>query len=477
MHKLAKAVLSSHGLVWAKQSVRAKEELALRSKAHILARQQELRDEYQSLEAELALLQVNIAESAADARPITMSSAALTSIDLEIFDRLYSDPAWSSRTRIEMARRDVARAPAPEPIVGKGLPTWSRVEPEMPQWARDVAKHRDLFQGNALVVRGADGGEEYWKVIYCVQSPQVYVAVARMEVQEYVHPVTSLPCSMRQASIDYMTQLFRCNFGVLQTAANMPPASLDSMMLLQGLKHLGGTRIGASWGEPDHIGVLMRGVGQEKTGSRKRSREVASKEDRDYEALLENYPWLVHLDQDAGFRTQTQRVVAQASSSSDAGLPEMPTVTEDDLFAGLADMERARAAEVVVASERGFRDFVLTHRGGRRHLAKEGVWGDAVQSKSLKDGHDWAKKNGFNVTFKATFTDELPEDTCRILGRAWCHRMQYFFDLAVEAGNMRLPYTAAMIGKYQEPAEVTALGTPTGNPQLLERLRVLRSFP
>ena len=63
------------------------------------------------------------------------------------------------------------------------------------------------------------------------------------------------------------------------------------------------------------------------------------------------------------------------------------------------------------------------------------------------------------------------------MARAWAHRMQYFYDLVVEANDLRIAYTEDMVASYQEPPEITALDSDcVPRPKVRERLRVVRSF-
>jgi len=251
------------------------------------------------------------------------------------------------------------------------------------------------------------------------------------------------------------------------------------MLLLRGLQHMGGPEIASNWGQPCHIQSMLRGAKPLPVPKASKV-EKAEHHDKQYEQLLKSLPWLTFLDESAGLISETHKIVAASSASSahhdPAPLLEM---TDDDMFAALARMDRSRSAEAAAALERGTREFVVRVRGGSRAASSDKQdYHDAVQACCLKDGEEWATKRGFKKTYKASWGKGLPEETCRALVRAWTHRMQCFYDMAVEANDLYMPYTADVVATYQEPPEITALDSGSApHPKVVERLAVLRSFP
>ena len=175
--------------------------------------------------------------------PITMSACALNQQDLEAFHRLMSDKSFTAVSRVSLVRQNIASAPLPQPVVGAGIKVWEGHENRQPDWSHQLASHRQVFETCALVLPSADGTDQMWKVIYAVQSPHPYVAVARLTPIEFFQPNPPADASLHDIQLAHQTHLFKCNYGIMQSAADMPPRSLNSMLLLRGLQHMGGADI------------------------------------------------------------------------------------------------------------------------------------------------------------------------------------------------------------------------------------------
>ena len=93
-----------------------------------------------------------------------------------------------------------------------------------------------------------------------------------------------------------------------------------------------------------------------------------------------------------------------------------------------AELDLARALVSAGDEERGDRDFVVKVRHStEKALAGEGP--DALQAQTRTElARDWCNRHKLQTTFKATFS-RYGFDTSNILARAWCHRMQYFWDM------------------------------------------------
>ena len=95
----------------------------------------------------------------------------------------------------------------------------------------------------------------------------------------------------------------------------------------------------------------------------------------------------------------------------------------------------------------------------------------------LGSREEWANRRGLRVTFKATVS-EHGAHASKVLARAWCHRMQFFYDLEFEsAEGPDLEYTLEIIATYIEPSELAALVADCTNPKWVERIEVIRNIP
>ena len=143
-------------------------------------------------------------------------------------------------------------------------------------------------------------------------------------------------------------------------------------------------------------------------------------------------------------------------------------------------MERARAEELEYSAVMASQEFVAKARRGDSQVLKSGEVMHAMQgqcSGQVADG--WARRNAA-TTFKATFSEHgTPES--KILVRAWCHRMQHFFNLEMAALEpASFVFTAAHLAAYEEPIEFTDLAMVDGHPRWrkwMARIRAIRNIP
>ena len=90
----------------------------------------------------------------------------------------------------------------------------------------------------------------------------------------------------------------------------------------------------------------------------------------------------------------------------------------------------------------------------------------------------FCRRKRLQVTFRAGFTQHRSIDVCGILVRAWCHKMQFLYDLEISLGGPEYRFRAADIAGYEEPAEFTELaaGAPAAS-ETARRVRQIRGIP
>ena len=203
----------------------------------------------------------------------------------------------------------------------------------------------------------------------------------------------------------------------------------------------------------------------------------APEPDKEFEQLVLKMPWLEHLNTSDSF-IQHAASAADRMHSFTATQADQMEVSEDDVFAGLEAVEKARIVEAAVVVERGPCDFYVKENYGESNLKKGKAFHDAVQGVcKTKDGDKWARNHGLQVTFKMTFS-EHDEEPARIVARAWAHRMQYFFDYERTHGGDGFVFNAAIQGAYIEPDELGRLYTArTTKPSTQTRIDQIRRLP
>ena len=82
-------------------------------------------------------------------------------------------------------------------------------------------------------------------MLYVVQSPRPYVAVCQMQPTDFTCSPLSKKASAADLNLNKVKIAFRCNFGVMKTAADMPAASINDIGILFNLVHRGGVIVAA----------------------------------------------------------------------------------------------------------------------------------------------------------------------------------------------------------------------------------------
>ena len=317
-------------------------------------------------------------------------------------------------------------------------------------------------------------------MVFMVKQP-IYLALSPLVLD----PTSAMHFIAREAPEPWRKASFhfRCNFANCHTAADVEVGDGDDVQVLFGLRYDGGTRISTtqcpmglayllSGSEPGHV-CEQGDAGQEL--------QPPEKADEHYEKLLQVMPWLELLDEKQGFMGSTSSKAKSSGGGGGSGHHDdrRVEIDEDELLAGLADLEKARASAVDEhAATSGGRDFVPRIRGGESQIAKSGEAVHASQAQTTtKAARKWATDNSLQVTFKATFSEHGPH-AARVLTRSWCHRMQFFYDMMLaHECEADFEFTPERIASYIEPAELTALAHDASVDAWLSRIAQTRWIP
>ena len=101
--------------------------------------------------------------------------------------------------------------------------------------------------------------------------------------------------------------------------------------------------------------------------------------------------------------------------------------------------------------------FNVVLLGGPWLYTKTGRAYDAFKGKAKKDllVEEWCNMYGLKKSFRAD-TNMFGMYTASVLAQAWCHKMEYLFELFIVSGSLHYSYSAADLAAYQEPEECTA---------------------
>ena len=351
---------------------------------------------WQRLSAELDKIEGKQDQEKDRGSALTMSSAALTDIDMETFVRLYEQDAFRATSNIATRRASIGLAPMPAALTAGPAP-WQSRDPLMPAWATPLVRHRELLAGSALVIRRADHSLEFWKMVYMVKSPTLYLALCKLhETSEY------MSCTAVQAPRD-RTYSFTCNFVDCVTAADVVVNDTDQLQVLFRLSHNGGTHV-SSDSYPVSLAWLLAGQ-EEDIPADSIVQERPASAAKTHDDLVAEMPWLQHLDAKHAFEDHLCGAASDSVTGrpGDEQLPDIADLDEDINLAGLADLEKAHMAAIEDNTRAGCVDFVSRVRGGESQIRAGGEAVHAMQGQCCsKFATAWARRRGLQVTFKAS---------------------------------------------------------------------------
>ena len=121
------------------------------------------------------------------------------------------------------------------------------------------------------------------------------------------------------------------------------------------------------------------------------------------------------------------------------------------------------------------RDFHVTLRGGAWCMEHYGVPYNSLRGQASNDGaRVFCRLNRLNDS--ATFSIGVYEaDGAELLSRAWCHKMQWWYDQYAEQGP-RFDVSPAVVAAYPEPSGVEDLMLACGDVRIMNRIRELRAM-
>ena len=193
------------------------------------------------------------------------------------------------------------------------------------------------------------------------------------------------------------------------------------------------------------------------------------------DASAHDFPWIAELDLREGFAERVPPIRGDAAEA--AAAPWLPDALDDELFdEGMQALDAARLA-MAAEPEASHEDFGTRVLGGPWLLKTKGIPFDAIQGY----GRGEATKQFCirrNIPKTIRFDYQLyGGDACGVMARAWCHRLQWLFNL--ELSIVVSPLEAFALNDlrdYEEPSEFIALAeSSTG--KIVARIEQIRALP
>ena len=451
----AKFLMKNHANVYSKKVFQVRHFYESRAKTVARQKQVTIDEEIELLKAELGLATAHASEAAAQRPPMVLRDCHWGDADFKTFSAMMDDPSCSAAS-VAASRANIAIAPPPVKEIAN-VAVAAGVVPAVSGigWLSQVCSRRGSFVKTAFIWgRGAE--RQAVKFLFASRSP-AYVGVSPMAEVSSDAIADAAQASSNdlagQAAGSWRTS-FVVDFLAHRSLVKIVPDNEADVLVLPHLVHVH-TNVWAS----DALAVPLRSYIDRFPVETMRDGPPSAKKPRtkvndSLDEVLKAHPWLnssiAKVNKAAGVMKSS--VPAEPATSSDSsGEEEDDDSSLEKLFAKL---EAARP-EVELRKTMHDGDFVVVVLAGVATLVRDGPSYQGVARGGLAE--DWCRRRGLRLS--ASFLMDLYTPAgAASLARAWCHRMQFFFNLYVSGGlDVRHAFTAEQMEAYEEPTELAAL--------------------
>jgi hypothetical protein len=464
-------LMKGHGACWKLRPFQERQQWHLKARIMAASRRAALCKETADINATMVTLDADIMAKATADKPMLMSESVFEEKHLQLMVDLCAGDDLTE-TRIEVLRAKALDCPPPaEPCYRQRLDNAGGIgEPQhdIPEWAASIIARRDAFRDCGIVV--VHNGERlYFKILYAIQQPR-YLALARLQVAQHYHTMPRVTlANWLSLHMDVTRHSFTCNFADHYSHGDVPPVSSASVLVMPDLEHLGGTTVISRQSSIPLIQYVA--LAPEPTRNSTNTGENPPKSKK--KSLLEQFPWLDTYERKLDFYASHDRKKKKASAPESDDESDKDSLNEEDVAAALEELHAARAEILLDADGFEFTDFHTRVLGGRKDDPRSF---DAVQGiPCTEDAAEFSRRRTGQASMRFSIAYGL--QVCGVLARAWCHRLQHFYNLeSSDALGAAMIYTAEHFADYTEPRELLQLAETSTSGEVLGRIRQIRAL-
>ena len=471
---LHKTIFKSHTARWATAGPTKQQHFLDRAKICQAAKRDALATEQDKVKAEMARLREQIAKDSVCSKPTIMSSAQWGYQEMHLFSVLSKTSDFQDAA-VAVRRMNIANAPRPTlPAMLQLLSAEDiRELPSavQPGWVSQICSRRSSFNGTGLLVE--TGGETLGlKFLYASQQP-TFICFSRITpCDEYFPHHDDIRAENLEAMCAKPPMKFTCDWSSLVRSGRLLDTDVANIVVLPYLFHAKGPELHCEL-EPIDLQQFLDSCPLDKQGRDPHTSLGGSR--KTHTVLYTDCPAM----QDYVARVRRKPILpteAVLSSSEEEPPSDEEPLHEDDINAIFHDLALKRA-ELAANNPHVEDDFKVALSGGPSTMKRAGVAYDGIEA-SARGQHakDFCHGHRLGLSFSCAFS-RYDEGTAGILGRAWCHKMQWFYNKAILHENLRYIFTLAECQLYAEPTELTVLAnTSTINSVVTRRVSQIRSL-
>jgi len=425
----------------------------------------------------LQVLRQQIAESSTRRPPLFLSSASFTETDLDNFLIFLDSDRFQPTTVRELRASALVAPPRMSEALVKALDAQEISEPwrpGMPAWALAVIARREYFQQVAFCAsRGEE--DEYWLFNFAMQTP-AYLSLTKLQPLDWPFPASSSDGDAMSDGVHWYPHVFEIVPGANESAFALLQIPAEEIFILEQVVQVGDSCCVSDMAEEPLLPFLASLPEQKRAASQVREVASGSQNRTSSSSIVQELPWTEHL---LSKQQRTRALGPDSSSESDSS--DTQSELEDDLpeFGGKQAWEELQQVRerMVDLPEKRAGDFVVSVLGGVWTAKHRGVAADAVQGRAKGQAViSWCHKA--KVLQSARFEiSAYTEASAGILARAWCSKMQHFWNLSMQSPEQPTAFSAEDKRSLLEPSDFTLLAQdPTSSKQMQKRIQAIRAL-
>lgn len=457
----SKRVIKNHAVKW--QRLSGLDRAAYEARA-VGLRAQRRRSVDDNIAKERVLLMSRRAEQEAASghgRPsLRLGRCRLSDAQLTDFNAMFENPMWSQK-HIDNLRREACLEVGQPPSQVKATLDLMTIDvpkkASAPQWARWVARHRDVLCGSILKF-DVSGSPTFFKVVFAVKSP-VFVCLSPVEPVEVEEPFFTAS-SFESVQPHLWEHTFRWNMNdfLFSDCCQLPDDGKVEVLTDVVFRP---PRLLCADGPFLSYVVMLQWLDDAPA-------PAAPSSDSQTTDKVDWAPWMAdpmmwQFVRDLPSDDQTRAPERRKSSKSQPSQPKVALASEAEQEAAMEALWDHRLQVALDGAEEGPEHFTFTVRGGRWTLAHLGVAYDSFRAHAARaEAKDWCAL--YSLQKSATYSIALyGEEICMGLCKAWIHRMAFFYEMWVARGSSRsFCYSQDDLELYGGLPEDFALGAITG---------------
>jgi hypothetical protein len=319
----------------------------------------------------------------------------------------------------------------------------------------------------------------WYKFVFATQSPYMALFAPMKEQEVYLQFAVVDGANWEALALSTWKRHHTIDFSLFLLHDELGSQDSENLQVLSGLVFLRG-QVLVSDDDPLPWADFLKGLPPARATPESREQRAPTPEDGVTRELLARNPWL------AGFRDRRAGAAdSSAGGPSSVGKAEVDSpdgeaavqggLDDDAIEEVFRELQKNREQWLLEAPEPAT-DFRCSILGGAWTARATGhVYDYYIGKASSGPAERWCRAYG--VALSGRFAMTLYGDVLAgLLSRAWCHKMQYYFNICEASGDPAYRYLPADHEGYTEPQDLTeaAIGPEAKQQARVAALRAIR---